>query len=192
MHTAIAERSVVTTHETWPSHQNSETSGDDTRKKARFTRVTRNTNTVSVIVSDQPIPQPRVEVSMSLFGDEWSLPEITPVEKRTRGNYAIKVDNEEIEAAQFRYVAVLNGLRAWDSDEVEWLHEILLDETNREMREAIEDGDTASIQEKLAWYEDMTWRPFSFPVCCAIVGADPVEALKGLHQGLAEFAPTLH
>ena len=129
---------------------------------------------------------------MSLFGDEWSLPEITPVEKRTRGNYAIKVDNEEIEAAQFRYVAVLNGLRAWDSDEVEWLHEILLDETNREMREAIEDGDTASIQEKLAWYEDMTWRPFSFPVCCAIVGADPVEALKGLHQGLAEFAPTLH
>ena len=102
MHTAIAERSVVTTHETWPSHQNSETSGDDTRKKARFTRVTRNTNTVSVIVSDQPIPQPRVEVSMSLFGDEWSLPEITPVEKRTRGNYAIKVDNEEIEAAQFR------------------------------------------------------------------------------------------
>lgn len=192
MHTDITEKSAVKIHETWPSHEISDKSGDDTRKKTRFTRVTRNTNTVSVTVSDQPIPQQRVEVSMSLFGDEWSLPEVKSVEKRTRGKYADKVDDEEIEAAKFRYVAVLNGLSAWDSDEATWLHEILLEETNREMREAIENGDTESIQEKLAWYEDMTWRAFSFPVCCAIVGADPVEVLNGIRRGLAKFAQPRH
>jgi hypothetical protein len=129
---------------------------------------------------------------MSLFGDEWSLPETIPAQKHTRGNYAKKVDDEEIEAAQFRYVAVQNRLRAWDSEEVEWLHEILLHEINREMREAINDSDIASVTEKLTWYEDASWRPFSFPVCCAIVGANPAEVLQGIHHGLKELLPTLH
>ncbi len=171
---------------------NEETDGNHKKEAPRFTRVTRDANSVSVVISDNPIPQPQVEVSMSLFGDEWSLPEIMPAQKHTRGNYTKKVDDEEIEAAQFRYVAVQNRLRAWDSEEVEWLHEILLHETNREMREAINDSDIASITGKLTWYEDASWRPFSFPVCCAIVGANPAEVLQGIHQGLKELLPTLH
>lgn len=168
-----------------------ETGGTHKEKLPRFTRVTRDANSVSVVISDNPIPQPQVEVSMSLFGDEWSLPETMPAQKHTRGNYAKKVDDEEIEAAQFRYVAVQNRLRAWDSEEVEWLHEILLHETNREMCDAINAHDVDTVTEKLTWYEDASWRPFSFPVCCAIVGANPAEVLQGIHQGLEELLPTL-
>lgn len=176
---------------TLPHQQKNEEKDDNHKKETRFTRVTRNENSVSVVISENPIPQPAIEVSMSLFGDEWSLPE-TKMEKKIRGHYAKKIDNEEIEVAQFRYVAVQNRLRAWDSDEVEWLHEILLDETSREMRKAIEEVDIASIKEKLTWYEDLSWRPFSFPVCCAIVGADPAEVLQGIYQGLEKWLPMLH
>ena len=143
MHTAIAERSVVKISQTLPSRKNSGTIVDNDSNDARFTRVTREANTVSVIVSDTPIPQPRVSVAMTLFGDEWSPPEIATVEKRKRGQYTKKTDPEEKQVALFRYVTVQNRLRAWDSDEVEWLHDILLAETNREMREAIEEKNFA-------------------------------------------------
>lgn len=191
MQTAIAEKPVVRPEQKWPDRQSIETKSDNTMPVARFTRVTRDANTVSVVVSDTPIPRQRVEVTTTLFGEEWSLPEIVPVKKRTRGRYAKKIDPEEIEAWKVQMLQQ-RGLRLWDSDEVEELHEILLNETNREMREAIEEGDTASIREKLTWYEDMTWRPLSFPVCCAIVGADPKEVLRGIHQGLADYSIMLH
>lgn len=190
MHTAIAEKSVAIISQPAPTNKKPMTIVDNDRD-ARFTRVTRDANTVSVIVSDTPIPQPRVSVAMTLFGDEWSPPEIAPVKKRKRGQYAKKMGPEEKKVAQFRYVTVQNRLRAWDSDEVEWLHEILLHETNREMREAIEEKKLASIREKLVWYEDMTWRPFSFPVCCAIVGAHPYDVLQGIHQGLSKLSKKL-
>ena len=188
MHTAIAEKSVVKTSQTLSAHKTLGTLGDVGSNDTRFTRVTRDANTVSIVVSDTPIPQPRVSVAMTLFGAAWSPPEVAPVQKHKHGKYTKKIDSEQTQAAKFRYVAVQNRLRAWDSDEVVWLHEILLDQTNREMRKAIEDNNHASIQEKLAWYEDMTWRPFSFPVCCAIVGANPSDVLQGIHQGLAVSA----
>ncbi len=191
MHTAIAEKSVAKISQPSPIHKNSGTIVDNDSNEARFTRVTRDANTVSIVVSDTPIPQPRVSVAMTLFGDEWSPPEIALVKKRKRGQYAKKTDPEEEQVAKFRYVAVQNRLRAWDSDEVEWLHDILLAETNREMREAIEEKNFASIREKLAWYEDMTWRPFSFPVCCAIAGAHPYDVLQGIHQGLSMLSTRL-
>ena len=193
MQTAMAEKPDVRVGNTWPTHHDAQPENGDgnTNKAPRFTRVTRDTGTVSVVVSETPIPQPQSVVSMSLFGDEWSPPEITHVEKRTRGNYAKKADEEEEQAAKFRYVAVQNRLRAWDSDEVMWLHDILLNETNREMRTAIKERDLPSILDKLAWYEDTTWRPFSFPVCCAICDADPAVVLQGIHQGLAESSSAL-
>ncbi len=190
MYTAIAERSDLKTNQTLLTHKPSEARGDDSND-ARFSRVTRDANTVSVVISETPIPQPRVSVAMTLFGDEWSPPEIAPVNKRKRGQYAKKMSREEEQVAKFRYISVQNRLRAWDSDEVEWLHEILLHETNREMREAIEEKKLASIREKLVWYEDMTWRPFSFPVCCAIVGAHPYDVLQGIHQGLSKLSNKL-
>lgn len=58
-------------------------------------------------------------------------------------------------------------------DEKVELHKVLLEQSCNELNEAIQTRDYDVMQDILSWFDDATWRPYSFPVCAALSDVEP-------------------
>ena len=61
----------------------------------------------------------------------------------------------------------------FSTDEKLELHRALLERSCEELREAIETENHSLMDDVRSWFQDTSWRPYSFRVCAAIEGVDP-------------------